>query len=98
MRARRPFKPRQFVPGQPWPEDKRTQAQKDAQQRNFAIFQLRGLWSLAGMLREPWRHLVRDLIDEDIRARGAEPQKVRAERERAEMEEYFRLTQKEKIS
>lgn len=86
---RKPFNPRTYVPGQPWPEDKRTDAQKAAQQRNFGIFQLRGLWALAGMLREPWRHLVRDLIDEDLRSRGARPEKERVDERRAEIEAEF---------
>ena len=86
----KPFRPRRVDPGQPWPKDKRTDAQKAASQRNFGIFQLRGLWALAGMLREPWRHLVRDLIDEDIRARGAEPELVRSARRQREIEEFYR--------
>lgn len=89
-RIQKPFKPRRVVPGQPWPVDNRTDAQKAAQMRNFGIFQLRGLWALAGMLREPWRHLVRSLIDEDIRARGAEPQTIREARRYEEIDQFYR--------
>lgn len=62
------FRPRPYDPDR---KDKRTDAQKAASRRNFGIFQLRGLWALAGMLREPYRSTVRVLIDADLIARGA---------------------------
>ncbi len=78
------FQPRRFVPGQPWPEDKRTEAQKQAGNRNFGIFKLRGLWSLCGIMREPWRTHARNSIDADLIQRGAEAESVRDERRRKE--------------
>lgn len=52
----------------------RTAAQRAATDRNFAIFKLRGLWSQAGMLAEPYRTGARAAIDADLIARGALPQ------------------------
>lgn len=71
------FKPRGYDPDRP---NRQTDAQKAATQRNFSIFQLRGLWMQAFMLNEPMRTTVRHLIDIDLIGRGALPQ---AEHERA---------------
>lgn len=79
------FRPRKPpLPGQPWPEDKRTEAQKKASERNFGIFQLRGLWTLCGMLREPMRSQARAAVDADLTARGAESQSARDQRRQRE--------------
>lgn len=65
------FQPRPYDPDR---ADKQTDAQKAATNRNFGIFKLRGLWSQAGMLAEPYRTGVRAPIDADLIARGALPQ------------------------
>lgn len=82
----RPFRPRPYDPDR---EDKRTDAQKRATDRNFMIFKLRGLWSQAGMLMEPYRTAARVAIDADLQERGALTQR---EHERAQREKRWKRT------
>lgn len=78
MFKRRPYDPKRA--------DKRSPAQRAANDRSFQIFQLRGLWSLSGRVTEPRRSLIRQLIDEDIRALGAEPEGERQRERRIQLE------------
>jgi len=82
LKVARGFQPRPYDPNR---EDRQTDAQKAATARNFCIFKLRGLWSQAAMLDEPYRSGVRALIDADLIARGVLPQakhEVEASRKR----------------
>lgn len=72
-----------YTPGKP---DKRSPAQKAAHTRSFQIFQLRGLWNLCHRVSEPRRSLIQQLIDEDIRALGAEPEADRQKERRIQWE------------
>jgi hypothetical protein len=78
----KPFKPRRYVPGEPWPEDRRSPAQKAAHRRSFQIFQLRGLHALAYRMTEPRRSAVQTIIDDEIASLGAETQSMRNARQR----------------
>lgn len=72
-RPAKAFKPRLYDPAR---ADKRSDAQRAANNRNFAIFRLRGLWAQAGLLAEPYRTGARAAIDADLIARGALPQEA----------------------
>jgi hypothetical protein len=74
----RPYDPRR--------KDARTPAQKAAGQRNFRIFQLRGLASFRFLLTGERRDALLRLVDEELRTIGAEPESVRAEKWKHEME------------
>lgn len=78
MFKRRPYDPARI--------DKRTPAQRAANDRSFQIFQLRGLWTLCHRVSEPRRSLIQQLIDEDIRALGAEPEGDRQRERRIQFE------------
>jgi uncharacterized protein YjiS (DUF1127 family) len=80
------FKPRPYDPSR---RDERTTAQKQASARNFRIFQLRGLASFRYMLTGNRRQALLRLVDQELKAIGAEPESVRAERQRQQMEEDF---------
>ncbi len=69
---RRPFAPRPYDPER---EDKRTDAQKAATERNFRVFRLRSLWALSYVLSEPVRSTVQALIDFELTKIGALPQR-----------------------
>lgn len=62
------FKPRPYDPDR---VDTRTQAQRDATDRNFGIFKLRGLHAQMGLLTGPRRELARMLVDQELIERGA---------------------------
>ncbi len=79
----RRFRPRPYDPNR---KDTRTPAQKAAQQRNFRIFQLRGLASFRFLLTGERRDALLRLVDQELRAIGAEPESVRAEKWKHEME------------
>lgn len=69
------FKPRPYDPN--W-KDNRTQAQKASAMRNFRIFQLRGLHAQVGLLTGKRREAARRLVDQELRAMGAETEAARA--------------------
>lgn len=70
-------------------ENKQTTAQRAATEKNFRIFRLRGLWSQAGLLAEPYATAARVAIDADLRERGAEPERQRQARLQAESERQY---------
>jgi len=82
------FKSRPYDPQR---ADKRSPAQRAANNRSFQIFQLRGLWALCGRVSEPRRSLIRQLIDDDIRALGAEPEGDRQKERRIQDETAWAL-------
>lgn len=74
------FKVRPYDPDR---EDVQSELQRAATHRNFGIFRLRGMWSQASMLQEPYRTAARVAIDADLRERGALPQREHERAERA---------------
>lgn len=67
------------------PRAPRSAAQEAATARAFKIVRLRGLWFLVGVL-DGWRaRSARCLIDDNLKALGAEPQTARRDRERQEL-------------
>jgi hypothetical protein len=82
----RHFRPRPYDPNR---KDTRTPAQKKAQQRNFRIFQLRGLASFRFMLTGERRDALLRLVDQELRAIGAEPESARIAQHNEQMEKEF---------
>ena len=78
------FQPRPYDPNR---KDKRTPAQKAASNRNFRIFQLRGLASFRFLLTGDRRDTLLRLVDEELEEIGAEPESVRAEQWKQQMEQ-----------
>lgn len=76
---RKAFQPRPYDPDRQY---NRTVKQKEATDRNFRIFRLRGLWVLAYILTEPTRSTVQALIDFELQRFGALPQREHAEEQR----------------
>jgi hypothetical protein len=67
-------------PYDPHRKDTRTPAQKAANTRNFRIFQLRGLASFRYLLTGKRRDALLRLVDQELRAIGAEPETARITR------------------
>jgi hypothetical protein len=82
------FQPRRYDPDNPH-RDTRTDAQKKAGERNFRIFQLRGLASFRFMLTGERRERLLSLVDEELNALGAEPESDRIARQKKEFEELL---------
>jgi hypothetical protein len=80
------FQPRPYDPSR---KDARTPAQRAANERNFRIFQLRGLASFRFMLTGKRRDALLRIVDQELKALGAEPASVRIERERKQFEEMI---------
>lgn len=80
------FRPRPYDPDR---EDRRTPAQKAAQQRNWKIWRLRGLYWNAHLLTEERRARALEQIDAELIALGAEPQSDRVAREAEERRAKF---------
>ena len=74
------FKPRPYDPERP---DKRTPAQIAANQRNFRIFQLRGLHAQMRLLTGKRRDQAWKLVDQELAAMGAETETKRIADRRA---------------
>ncbi|QUT04019.1 hypothetical protein KFK14_12770 [Sphingobium phenoxybenzoativorans] len=70
------FKTRPYDPSR---KDTRTPAQKAANERNFRIFQLRGLHAQVGLLTGRRREQARDLVDRELKAMGALPMREHAD-------------------
>lgn len=62
------FRPRPYDPHR---EDRQTDAQKIATQRNFRVFRLHGLHSQISLLTGPRRDLAQMLVDQELVAMGA---------------------------
>jgi hypothetical protein len=75
------FQPRPYDPNR---KDTRTPAQRTANERNFRIFQLRGLASFRFLLTGKRRDALLRLVDQELKEIGAEPETVRAKRQREE--------------
>jgi hypothetical protein len=80
------FQPRPYDPNR---KDTRTPAQKAANQRNFRIFQLRGLASFRFLLTGARRDALLRLVDQELRTIGAEPETVRLARHHEQMKKDF---------
>ncbi len=63
-----------------------TEAQRAANDRNFRIFRIRGLHTLAFILSADRRQAVQTIIDDELRALGVEGQTARVEAGRARWE------------
>lgn len=70
-----------------------TAAQEAQSRRAFRLFQLRGLYALAGMLTPNRRRLVQILIDQEIESLGAVPQARREAEQRATWDREYQLGQ-----
>lgn len=79
----KPIRIRPYDPSRP--RKPRSEAQEAATQRNFHIMRIRALWALSYILSPARREMVQDIIDAELRAKGAEPQGVRRARERVEL-------------
>lgn len=77
------FRPRPYDPNR---KDTRTPAQIAAGNRNFRIFQLRGLASFRYMLTGKRRDALLRLVDQELKALGAEPESVRITRQKQEFQ------------
>lgn len=74
------FKPRPYDPSR---KDTQSDAAKAATIRNFRIFRLRGIHSQLGVLTGKRRERAMKIIDEELKAMGAETESARkAERDR----------------
>jgi hypothetical protein len=80
------FQPRPYDPSR---KDTRTPAQKAANNRNFRIFQLRGLASFRFLLTGKRRESLLRLVDQELRSLGAEPETVRIARHHEQMKKDF---------
>ena len=80
------FRPRPYDPSR---KDTRTPAQKAANERSFRIFQLRGLASFRFMLTGNRRDALLKLVDQELKALGAEPESAREARRKAEFEQLM---------
>lgn len=74
------FKPRPYDPDR---KDNRTPAQKAASERNFRIFQLRGLSTQVRLLTGKRREKAMRLVDEELAAMGAKTEQQRRDERRA---------------
>lgn len=68
---------------------KHTPAQQAAQQRNFRIFNLRGLYSHVRILTGWRRNLAQILVDLELRRMGAEPEGKRQAAREAEWKQFL---------
>lgn len=75
------FRPRPYDPDR---KDTRTPAQRAANDRNFRVFQLRGLASFRYMLTGQRRDALLRLVDQELKAIGAEPESAREARRKEE--------------
>lgn len=80
------FKPRPYDPSR---KDGRSQAAKEASDRNFRIFKLRGLYAQVGLLTGKRRERARKIVDEELKAMGAETEGARIEARRMKIEREY---------